>query len=52
MNPVRISDKLAVAGQPATKAFRQLKADGFTAVINNRPNGEDALQPGSAAARL
>jgi uncharacterized protein (TIGR01244 family) len=49
MNPVRISDKLAVAGQPAPEAFRQLKTDGFTAVINNRPNGEDALQPGSAA---
>ena len=49
MTPVRISDKLAVAGQPAREAFRQLKTDGFTAVINNRPNGEDALQPGLAA---
>src|SRR5262245_37596335 len=48
MTPVQISDKLAVAGQPAPEAFRQLKTHGFTAVINNRPNGEETHQPGSA----
>ena len=49
MTLVRISDKLAVAGQPAPEALRQLKTDGFTAVINNRPDGEEAHQPGTVA---
>jgi uncharacterized protein (TIGR01244 family) len=49
MRPVRISEKLAVAEQPSPDAFRQFKADGFTAVINNHPNGEEPNQPGSAA---
>jgi uncharacterized protein (TIGR01244 family) len=52
MTPIRISDKLAVAGQPSPEAFRQLKTDGFTAVINNRPDGEEAHQPGSAAEKI
>lgn len=49
MRPVRISDKLAVAAQPSPEAFRQLKAGGFTAIINNRPDGEAADQLGSQA---
>src|ERR1700722_5518873 len=49
MSLVRISEKLAVAEQPSPGAFRQFKADGFTAVINNHPNGEEPHQPGSAA---
>jgi len=49
MSLVRISEKLAVAEQPSPGAFRQFKEDGFTAVINNHPNGEEPHQPGSAA---
>lgn len=49
MTLVRITDKLAVAAQPSPETFRKLKADGFTAVINNRPDGEAADQPGSQA---
>jgi uncharacterized protein (TIGR01244 family) len=49
MSLVRISEKLAVAEQPSPGAFRQFKAEGFTAVINNHPNGEEPHQPGSAA---
>src|SRR4030081_1473709 len=49
MSLVRISEKLAVAEQPSPGAFRQFKEDGFTAVINNHPNGEEPHQPGFAA---
>jgi uncharacterized protein (TIGR01244 family) len=49
MQTVRINDKISVARQPEIEAFAELAADGFKAVINNRPDGEDAQQPGSAA---
>ena len=49
MSLVRISEKLAVAEQPSPGAFRQFKEDGFTAVINNHPDGEQPHPPGSAA---
>jgi uncharacterized protein (TIGR01244 family) len=49
MQTVRINDKISVAKQPEIEAFAELAADGFKAVINNRPDGEDAQQPGSAA---
>jgi uncharacterized protein (TIGR01244 family) len=49
MHPVRITAKLSVAKQPAVEDFSALAAAGFTAIINNRPNGEEEGQPGSAA---
>jgi uncharacterized protein (TIGR01244 family) len=49
MRPVRITEKLSVAGQPALSTFPTLAAGEFTAVINNRPDGEETGQPGSAA---
>lgn len=49
MKPVRITEKLSVAGQPALADFAALAARGFKAVINDRPDGEEPGQPGSAA---
>jgi uncharacterized protein (TIGR01244 family) len=48
MKPVKVSEKLSVAPQPQLADFPALKRLGFTAVINNRPDGEDPSQPGSA----
>lgn len=49
MRPVRITAKLSVMGQPPLDAFPSFATNGFTAVINNRPDGEEAAQPGSKA---
>lgn len=49
MRMVRITDKLSVAAQPLLTAFAALPQAGFAAVINNRPDGEDAEQPGTVA---
>lgn len=49
MHPVRINDKISVASQPELGAFRQFAADGFKGLVNNRPDGEEAQQPGTAA---
>jgi uncharacterized protein (TIGR01244 family) len=49
MNPVKITDKLSVMGQPALEAFPSFPAQGFAAVVNNRPDGEEPMQPGTAA---
>lgn len=49
MQPVKITDKLSVASQPAIEEFDGLAKAGFKSIINNRPDGEDQLQPGSAA---
>jgi uncharacterized protein (TIGR01244 family) len=49
MRPVRITDKLSVAPQPAIADFRLIAAAGFKAVINDRPDGEEPGQPGTAA---
>jgi uncharacterized protein (TIGR01244 family) len=49
MQPTRITDQLAVSKQPERADFAELAGQGFKAVINNRPDGEDAAQPGSAA---
>lgn len=55
MKTYQLSPKLTVASQPALEEFAGLAQDGFTAVINNRPDGEEASQPASveeeAAAR-
>lgn len=49
MTSVRISDRLSVAGQPDAAAFADLPAQGFAAVINARPDGEEPGQPGNPA---
>jgi len=49
MQPIKISDTLSVSGQPTEADFAILASQGFKVVINARPDGEDAAQPGSAA---
>lgn len=49
MNIVRVSPKLTVASQPDLADFPDLAGEGYGLVINNRPDGEEALQPGSTA---
>ena len=49
MKPIAITEKLAVAPQPKLSDFQIFKRQGFTTVVNNRPDGEDPNQLGSAA---
>ena len=49
MKPIPITAKLAVAPQPKLEYFQEFKRQGFTTIVNNRPDGEDPAQPGSAA---
>jgi uncharacterized protein (TIGR01244 family) len=49
MKPIAVTQKLAVAPQPKLSDFQELKGQGFTTVVNNRPDGEDPNQLGSAA---
>jgi uncharacterized protein (TIGR01244 family) len=49
MKPITVTEKLAVAPQPKPSDFQIFKRQGFTTVVNNRPDGEDPSQLGSAA---
>ncbi|RJG46186.1 bifunctional sulfur transferase/dioxygenase Blh [Mesorhizobium sp. DCY119] len=49
MKPVRINDRLSVAVQPDAESFSAFATEGYAAVINARPDGEEPGQPGSAA---
>jgi len=49
MNMVTIDDRLTVSAQPDPAAFGDLARQGFAAIINARPDGEEAGQPGNAA---
>jgi uncharacterized protein (TIGR01244 family) len=49
MKPITVTAKLAVAPQPVRSDFQELRRLGFTTIVNNRPDGEDPNQPGSAA---
>jgi uncharacterized protein (TIGR01244 family) len=49
MKPIPVTAKLAVAPQPKPSDFQEFKRQGFTTVVNNRPDGEDPNQLGSAA---
>ncbi len=49
MNVVKVSPKLAVASQPSLDEIAALKHEGYALLVNNRPDGEDATQPGTAA---
>ena len=47
----QISDRLSVAPQLTADDIRQAKAEGFAAIINNRPDGEELGQPTAAQNR-
>ncbi|WP_412842301.1 bifunctional sulfur transferase/dioxygenase Blh [Brucella tritici] len=44
-----VTHKLSVAAQVQPEDFQELRRLGFKTVINNRPDGEEASQPGSDA---
>ncbi len=46
---IRVTPSLSVSPQPNPSTFDDLDRQGFTTVVNNRPDNEDATQPGSAA---
>ena len=48
MKPIAVTAKLAVAPQPKLSDFQEFRRSGFTTVVNNRPDGEDPSQLGSA----
>ncbi|PWJ83651.1 uncharacterized protein (TIGR01244 family) [Pseudaminobacter salicylatoxidans] len=45
----KINDRLSVAGQPDLNDFTAFAEEGFKALVNVRPDGEDAVQPGTGA---
>jgi len=49
MPVTRVSEKLSVSAQPGLDELYSLSGYGFGALINNRPDGEDADQPGNQA---
>lgn len=44
----RINDQVSVTGQVSPEDVVQIKVAGFTAIVNNRPDGEAGDQPLSA----
>ena len=48
MKTYKLSPKLTVASQPDLAEFAGMAQEGFTAVINNRPDGEEPSQPASS----
>lgn len=49
MPVTRVSEKLSVSSQPSVEDIRSLHENGFTTLINNRPDGEESGQPGTEA---
>ncbi|EUB99328.1 Beta-lactamase hydrolase-family protein [Rhizobium sp. CF080] len=49
MTITRINDKFSVMPQPAPGEFQSLAGSGFKTLINARPDGEEAGQPGTRA---
>jgi uncharacterized protein (TIGR01244 family) len=49
MRPGEVAEKLSISAQPQIEDFAELKRLGFATVINNRPDGEEAGQPGTTA---
>jgi uncharacterized protein (TIGR01244 family) len=45
----RIDDRISVSPQITADDVATLKAQGFTTIVNNRPDGEEAGQPGGDA---
>lgn len=48
MNIVKLTDRVSVSAQIAPQDVAEIAAAGYTVLINNRPDGEEAGQPGSA----
>jgi len=51
MPVIKICEKLSVSPQPSVDDIRSLRDQGFATLINNRPDAEDAAQPGTEAER-
>ncbi|WP_296743107.1 bifunctional sulfur transferase/dioxygenase Blh [Mesorhizobium sp.] len=49
MKPIPVTEKFSVVGQLQPGDFAELRRLGFRTVINNRPDGEEASQPGTSA---
>lgn len=49
MKIVKVNDRLSVATQPQLEEFEDIARLGFKSVINNRPDGEEPMQPDSAS---
>lgn len=49
MQPIKITDRLSVTAQPDAGSFPAIAGQGYTAVINARPDAEEAGQPGNKA---
>ena len=47
----QISDRLYVGPQLTTEDVRHAKSQGFAAIVNNRPDGEEPGQPSAAENR-
>ncbi|GES53164.1 MBL fold metallo-hydrolase [Rhizobium sp. NBRC 114257] len=47
MSVIKVSERLSVSPQPTVDDIRSLRGRGFKTLINNRPDGEDAAQPGT-----
>ncbi|WP_094463654.1 TIGR01244 family sulfur transferase [Pannonibacter phragmitetus] len=45
MTPICITRKLSVAGQISAADIPEIRRLGFVAIVNNRPDGEEAGQP-------
>ncbi|WP_420383053.1 bifunctional sulfur transferase/dioxygenase Blh [Novosphingobium sp.] len=49
MHIIRINDRLSVSAQPDPASFATFATQGYKALINVRPDGEEPGQPGNAA---
>jgi len=49
MKIVKLSDSLGVAAQITPGDVAEIAAAGYRVLVNNRPDGEEATQPGGAA---
>ena len=48
---IRLTDRISVAPQIASQDCAAARAQGFVAIVNNRPDGEAPGQPGAAEMR-
>lgn len=48
MNVMQLTDTIGVAGQIGLDQVPEIAAAGYKVLVNNRPDGEDPGQPGSA----
>ena len=48
MNAIKLTHSIAVAGQIGLEQIPQIAAAGYKVLVNNRPDGEEPGQPGSA----